>query len=194
MIAPAPPAAGEPAPGPRDPFRRRVVTLVVGVVVVALVLVGLTVGGGPGPDARAAAFSLPRLGGGTRVGFPLAGDDAHHPVVLTFFASWCGPCHRDLPVVAAVARAAAARHSPVVFLGIDGNDGTAAGLAFARASGVGFAVGADSGSVVAPRYTLVGYPGTVFIDRAGDVVHTVQGPVSRATLSTWLDRIAGSPA
>ena len=183
----------EPVVGSRGPFRRRLVAVVVGVAVVAGVLVGLTVGGA-GPATRAASFRLPRLGGGPAVALPLTGADARHPVVLTFFASWCGPCRHDLPVVASVARTARAHHSPVVFLGIDGNDETASGLAFARSSGVGFPVGADTGSVVAPRFTLEGYPATVFIDGAGAVVATVRGPVSRSTLEMWLARLAATPA
>ena len=56
----------------------------------------------------------------------------------------------------------------VVFLGVDGNDDPASGLAFARKSGVGFVVGADADSALAPKFTLVGYPGTVFIDGCGE--------------------------
>ena len=41
------------------------------------------------------------------------------------------------------------------------------GLAFARHSGVSFAVGANADSALAPRFTLFGYPGTVFIDALG---------------------------
>ena len=36
--------------------------------------------------------------------YPLTGAEAHKPVVLTFFASWCTPCRAELPMVAKVAR------------------------------------------------------------------------------------------
>jgi cytochrome c biogenesis protein CcmG/thiol:disulfide interchange protein DsbE len=165
--------------------RRRLVSIVIGIVAAAGLVAGLTVGDGGGPQ-RAPAFSLPRLGGGTPVSYPLSGSEAHRPVVLTFFASWCGPCHAELPVVARVARQEQAAGDDVVFLGVDGNDDPASGLAFARQSGVHFAVGANADSALAPRFTLVGYPGTVFIDASGTIVKTVHGPVSRATLESFV--------
>jgi len=179
------------AAGPRAhrPVRRRLLGLAAGVVLAAGLWIGLTTTGGA-PVLHAPRFSLPRLGGGGVVGLPLTGSTAHHPVVLTFFASWCGPCHRELPVIAAVARHEQASGGPVVFVGIDGNDGTASGLAFARQSGVAFPVGADAYSEVAPKFTLVGYPGTVFIDATGTIVDTVHGPVSRSTLEAWVTRLS----
>ncbi len=161
----------------------------VGLVLAAGLVVGLTVSGGSGPQ-RAPAFSLPRLGGGPPVSYPLTGDDAHRPVVLTFFASWCGPCHSELPMVARVARQEEAAGDGVVFVGVDGNDDAASGLAFARSSGVSFPVGANADSALAPRFTLEGYPGTVFIDASGTIVKTVHGPVTHAVLETYVARLS----
>jgi hypothetical protein len=81
----------------------------------------------------------------------------------------------------------------VVFVGIDGNDDPASGLAFARASGVGFRVAVDALSSVAPRYGLVGYPDTVFVDATGHIAGVVQGPVTRAVLQGWIARLTTSP-
>ena len=149
---------------------------------------GLTVAdGGAGPRV-AASFTIPRLGGGTAVSVPLR-HGPPTPVVLTFFASWCTPCQTELPMVARVARQEMATNRRVAFIGIDGNDDPSSGLAFARRSGVAFPVGADHDSVVAPRYLLVGYPDTVFIDGTGHVAGTVQGPVSRRVLQRWLTRL-----
>ena len=168
--------------------RRLVVSIVAAVVVVVGVVValGFTAGGAQG----APSFSYPRLGGGAPVRYPLAGTQAHRPVVVAFFASWCSPCRTELPTVAQVARQAQRRHSPVVFVGIDGNDEAASGLAFARRSGVTFPVGADADSALAPRFGLDGYPDTVFVNASGQVAHVVRGPVSRAVLEQWVSRLA----
>jgi cytochrome c biogenesis protein CcmG/thiol:disulfide interchange protein DsbE len=165
------------------------VSLAIGLVLAAGLWIGLTVAGAP-VSQTAPAFSLPRLGGGAPVSYPLTGKTAHRPVVLTFFASWCGPCHAELPMIARVARHDEASGGGVVFVGVDGNDDPASGLAFARKSGVAFAVGTNADSALAPKFTLVGYPGTVFIDGAGKIVKTVHGPVSQATLETYLDRLS----
>ena len=115
-----------------------------------------------------------------------------HPVILNFFASWCTPCQAELPMVAQVARQAQEAGRGVVFLGVDGNDNPASGLSFARKSGVAFVVGANADSGLAPKFTLFGYPGTVFIDASGTVVKTVHGPVSHATLETYLARLSST--
>ena len=47
-------------------------------------------------------------------------------------------------------------------------------------------MGANADSALAPKFTLVGYPGTVFIDATGTIVKTVHGPVSHATLEAYL--------
>jgi len=165
------------------------VSLGIGLVLAAGLLVGLTVTGGSGPQ-RAPAFSLPRLGGGPPVSYPLTGKDRHRPMVLTFFASWCGPCHSELPMIARVARHERAADDGVVFVGVDGNDDPKSGLAFARSSGVSFSVGADVDSSLAPEFTLVGYPGTVFVDASGTIVETVHGPVTRAVLQSYVARLS----
>ena len=177
--------------GPKAPprGRRRLVSLALGIVLAVGLWFGLTAAGGSGSQ-QAPAFTLPRLGGGHAVSYPLTGNQAHKPVVLTFFASWCPPCRAELPMVATVARQEQAAGDGVVFVGVDGNDAAASGLAFARASLVSFAVGADADSALAPRFTLDGYPGTVFIDASGTIIKTVHGPVSHATLETYLTRLA----
>lgn len=195
-----PPASAPPASEPSTAAaglpplrrrRRRIVASAVGIAAAVGLWIALTATSAA-PLPRAPSFSLPRLGGGSPVGLPLAGTAAHHPVVITFFASWCGPCHRDLPVIAAFARQQAASHSTVQFLGVDGDDGAASGLAFARQSGVTFPVGADTQTTVAPRFTLTGYPDTVFVDGAGRIVDIVRGPVSRATLEREAATLARS--
>ena len=113
-------------------------------------------------------------------------------MVLTFFASWCTPCRGELPTIARVARQVALARGEVVFLGVDGNDDPASGLSLARSSGVSFPVGADADSALAPRFSLVGYPGTVFIDAHGAVAGSVRGPINRATLERWVRRLSAA--
>jgi thiol-disulfide isomerase/thioredoxin len=176
------------APGRR---RRRLLSLGVGIVVAVGLWLALT--GFTAPAVTAAPpFSLPRLGPGPRVTMPIVGAGAHQAVVLTFFASWCGPCHSELPSFAAVARQAQGAGDRVRFIGIDDNDAPASGLAFARQSGVDFPVGRDSLSVTAPSYHVYGNPATVFIDAAGNVTRIVRGAITPATLEAEIARIDGS--
>ena len=191
--------SGSPMPGAAGPVgarrhrtraRRTTSIVVVGVGLVGLV-VGLLVTSGSG-QPRAPHFSFSRLGGGTPVAYPLSGGQAGHPVVLSFFASWCSPCRTELPTIAQVADAARGPARKVVFVGIDGNDDPASGLAFARQSGVQFAVGADHDSALAPRFGLIGYPDTVFIGASGAIEGVVRGPVSRGDLISWVNRLSSA--
>ena len=93
-------------------------------------------------------------------------------------------------MIARVASREAAAGGRVDFVGIDGNDDPASGLAFARSSGVTFAVAEDDTSAIAPRFGLDGYPDTVFVDARGDVAGIVHGPISQATLQAWLTRLS----
>jgi thiol-disulfide isomerase/thioredoxin len=120
---------------------------------------------------------------------PLVGEGAHDPVVVTFFASWCGPCHKDLPIIAQVARRARAARETVRFVGVDDNDAPASGLAFARSSGVDFPVGRDALSLVAPTLGVAWNPTTVFIDGNGTIAETVRGPISATALQAGISRI-----
>jgi cytochrome c biogenesis protein CcmG/thiol:disulfide interchange protein DsbE len=171
-----------------SPGRRRLLSLALGLVLAGGLWVALTAFSGPGPT-KAPAFSLPRLGSGPRVTVPIVGEGAHEAVVVTFFASWCGPCHSELPGFARVAREAEAAGDKVRFIGVDDNDATASGLAFAKKSGVTFPVGRDAYSLTAPKYGIPGNPATVFINTGGDVARTVLGPIKPATLEAEIAKI-----
>jgi cytochrome c biogenesis protein CcmG/thiol:disulfide interchange protein DsbE len=186
------PASPEPDSGPGgqrpNRTRRRLLSLGIGLVLAGGLWLGLTAFT-VAPVKKEAPFSLPRLGSGPRVTVPLVGEGAHEPVVLTFFASWCGPCHSELPKLAAVAREASASHKSVRFIGIDDNDAPASGLAFARKSGVTFPVGRDALSRVAPSFGVQWNPSTVFIDGDGVIAKTVRGPVTAAVLKAEIARL-----
>jgi thiol-disulfide isomerase/thioredoxin len=170
-------------------MRRRLLTLA-GVAAAVAVVVGILVATAGGGATRAPSLApLSRLGGGVPVALP-SGHGPGRPTAVTFFASWCSPCRTELPAIARVASQEAASGGAVGFVGIDGNDDPGSGLAFARASGVTFPVGMDPSSAVAPRFGLVGYPDTVFIDRRGEIAGIVRGPISEATLRQWMARLA----
>lgn len=173
-------------------LRRRLVAIGLGVLVVGAVIGGLEATSATSGSSVAASFTLPRLGGGPAVRVPVVDHGREAPVVLTFFASWCGPCNAELPTVASVARQLTVSGSPVEFVGVDGNDLDSSGLALVHRAGVAFAVGADHTSAIAPRFGIGGYPATVFIDRDGTVAHVVRGPVTASVLRTWAARIARS--
>ncbi|HUA96248.1 MAG TPA: TlpA disulfide reductase family protein [Acidimicrobiales bacterium] len=188
------PEPPEPTPSSsgsgRNPRRRRLLALGIGIVVAVGLALGFFLA--PASTPAVAAFSLPRLGGGSNVSYPAkgSGSDSDPATVVTFFASWCTPCHRDLPVIAKFVDTTGRTEHGVRFVGVDGDDAPGSGLAFARASGVTFPVGSDRDETVATHLGLAGLPDTVFIDASGHVVHVIQGPASETALKEWTAKIA----
>jgi cytochrome c biogenesis protein CcmG/thiol:disulfide interchange protein DsbE len=100
------------------------------------------------------------------------------PVVLNFWATWCGPCRLEIPSIAAFAEA----HPDVVVVGIvaDGPEGKV--RAEARRLGATYPVLQNDGRVF-DDYGVTTYPTTVFVNPDGTVrwVHT--GLVTRPQLA-----------
>jgi thiol-disulfide isomerase/thioredoxin len=167
--------------------------MAVGVVAALALAVGLFLK--PSSSPAVASFSLPRLGGGPAVVYPPAsstGGGAAAGTVITFFASWCTPCHKDVPVIATFANGRSGSLHGVRFVGVDGDDAPTSGLAFARTSGVHFPVGSDQNERVANALGLTGLPDTVFVNGSGHVVHIVRGPVTAGELREWTGRISST--
>jgi cytochrome c biogenesis protein CcmG, thiol:disulfide interchange protein DsbE len=200
--APAPDASAPP-PRPRK-LRALLIGCVIAVALGVFLFVGLGTSGGSGSDAsgpvvgigtEAPGFSIPSLTGGAKVNLDAVGRDRHHPVVLNFFASWCGPCQKETPMLARTAAAQQGQGSTVRFVGVDVNDKPVDALPFVRSAGITYPVGVDpTFDVSSGKYALYGLPQTFFIDAQGKVVGHVQGPITQGQLDQWLHKLGGSSA
>jgi thiol-disulfide isomerase/thioredoxin len=95
-------------------------------------------------------------------------------VVMTFGASWCVPCKRELPAYEKLAAAYAARHAKVVFLAINIDTERAKGRAFVDRAGLRHVVaGFDAAKTSVDAYDPGKMP-TTFVLRGG-IIRAVQG-------------------
>jgi cytochrome c biogenesis protein CcmG/thiol:disulfide interchange protein DsbE len=107
------------------------------------------------------------------------GELRGYPVVMNFWASWCGPCKAEAPRLNASAKAYAGK---VVFLGIDVQDFESDALRFLERYEVNYVSVRDGGDSTYGAYGLTGLPETYFLDRQGRVVAHSVGEISAVEL------------
>jgi cytochrome c biogenesis protein CcmG, thiol:disulfide interchange protein DsbE len=120
----------------------------------------------------APAWTLATLDGGSMSSSDLAGT----PYVVNFWASWCGPCVDEHPVLSG---AQAALGEDVTFVGILYQDDPADARAFlARYGDTGYPHVVDEAGRLAIEYGVTGPPESFFVDADGIVRAKQFGPLS----------------
>ncbi len=115
-----------------------------------------------------------------------------HVIVLNFWGSWCPPCRKEAPALAALAR----RFQPagVRFTGVDIRDNPAAAEAYMHDFGIAYPSFSDPGDLIALdfRNTVppTGTPTTLVIGRNGRIFARVVGEVSQSGLGGIISRAA----
>jgi thiol-disulfide isomerase/thioredoxin len=115
-------------------------------------------------------------------------------VVLNFWATWCGPCRREMPMLDAMNAAYAGRGA--VIIGLDVGENAAAVERFIAETGVSYPIwldgprGADYDRSVElhQRFGGLGLPTTLFIDAAGVLRSVYTGELSGGLVQS---RLAG---
>ena len=158
------------------------------VVVWALVLGScVPAGGGRELVARGAPRPLP-LSGSLE---PLSARDFEgvlvglrgRPVVVNVWASWCGPCRIEAPLLQ---RAARRYEGAVVFVGVDSRDDVEPARAFIRRYRLTYPNVFDAAGDIRAWLGVRGFPSTYVFDRRGRLTASVVGGISEQALAAHI--------
>lgn len=123
------------------------------------------------PSLREAPpFDLPAPGGEVH----RLADHRDEVVLLNFWATWCGPCREELPILEALHQELGGEGLAIVGVNVDRGDPLRVER-FVEQQGLSFPNLHDPEQQVANRYAVLGYPTTVVIDREGRIVLSTLG-------------------
>jgi thiol-disulfide isomerase/thioredoxin len=111
--------------------------------------------------------------------------EADRPTLVNIFASWCGPCRAEMPLLLEARDA----NPDVAFLGIDHLDRFEDGEAFVDELGIDFTTIHDLDGDVAFAVGGRGMPTTVVFGRDGQLVARYVGELNAANLDELLDQV-----
>jgi peroxiredoxin len=132
--------------------------------------------------APAPAFQL-----NAAAGNPVTSGDLKGQVVLiNFWASWCGPCRQEMPILEQLYH----KYKPAGFtlLGVNVEPDSKDAAGFLKATPVTFPILFDTDSKVSKLYNVTGMPSTVILDRKGNVRYIHHG-YKPGDESEYLDQI-----
>ena len=120
--------------------------------------------GKPAPD-----FTLKSLGGQNLKLSEMAGN----VVLINFWASWCGPCREEMPLLNSLHN----RYEPLGFtvLGVNVEEDVNGAKGFLKNFPVDFPVLLDSDNRVSKQYKVIAMPTTIVVDRDGNMRYLHQG-------------------
>ena len=145
----------------------------------AAALAPAPVAGHPAPD-----FELKTLDGET----VRLSDFAGKPVLVNFWATWCGPCRAEFPDFQ---EASVDNADRLVIIGINNTTTDQPDMVddFVAEMGATFPIVLDQDGTVSAAYQIRGLPTTIFVDRDGIVNEVFTGPINKAYIEAKLNEL-----
>ncbi len=112
------------------------------------------------------------------------------PVVVNFWASWCGPCKSEMPDFDKMYEKYG---KDVEFMMVNMTDGSqetkSVASSFIKSQGYNFPVYYDVNMSAAKAYNVTAIPATYFIDKDGYIVTGAKGAINETTLEEGIKQI-----
>ncbi|MCB0179685.1 MAG: TlpA family protein disulfide reductase [Anaerolineae bacterium] len=118
-------------------------------------------------------------------------DFKGQPVILNFWATWCGPCRSEFPEFQ---QAAVDNADRMVIVGINNTsaDNPNAIPDFLKEYGITFPILLDTDREAVDAYNVLGLPTTIFIDDQGVVNEIFTGPLNKAYIESKISELIKS--
>ena len=114
-------------------------------------------------------------------------------VILNFWATYCVPCRREMPDLAAIQNEYAALGVQVIGASADEVEDRAKVLQFIKDTKINFPIWMGATTSDMMRFGLgAALPGTVIIGRDGRIIKTISGIINQADLKKQIDQMLAS--
>jgi len=155
----------------------------------ALLIFGLSSDRSASAGRLAPALPHERLAGPPITLAGLLAGGGGRPALVTFWASWCGPCAREAPALERFAGSPSGRGRLV---GVDWSDGLSGARSFIRRYAWTFSNLRDGEGMVGNEYRLTGLPTTFVLDSSGHIGTVLRGPQDESSLARAMASVGHS--
>jgi len=137
----------------------------------------------------ASARPAPSFSVKTLEGKPLRSADLRQkPLIVDFWATWCGPCRASMPHLSAMQTRYEKQGLTVIGMSVD-ETGPQGVKKFANQLGVKFTLAMANDDVLDAYGPIRSIPTTFFINRKGDIVRRVVGYIDGETMEGYVKEI-----
>lgn len=149
-----------------------------------------SIGRTPNAGETAPGFTLKNLDG-EKVSL---GDFAGRPVLINFWATWCGPCRYEMPVIEEMYQTY--QDEGFVVLAVNVEESITVVQSFTQSMGLTFPILLDyKGAVSDDVYRVRAFPTSYFIGRDGQITAMHRGMMNHQTMQRYMDQVlATQPA
>ena len=110
-----------------------------------------------------------------------------HPVVLDFWATWCGPCQAEAPIVNGLAQRF--KDKGLVVIGVNTSDAEGLAARYVAKKGLSFPIVYDEGNAIANKYRVDNLPTLIVVSKEGKMVAVRHGVTSDADLERLVRQV-----
>lgn len=125
------------------------------------------------PDPAATTLTMSQLRG--------------HPVILDFWATWCGPCQAQSPIVNGISQRF--KDQGLVVVGVNTSDAEGLAEKFAVKKGLLFPMVYDEGNTIANKYRVDNLPTLIVVSKEGKIVAVRRGVTSDSDLERLVRQV-----